>query len=113
MIVSDRNPMITNTFWRHFFRKVGTKLTFNTTFHPQTYGQTKQVNGVSNQYLKNFVNADQCDWVDYVGLAEFNIATHLVTKELPFKVAYGGEPLQPTDLVFKGGTFNTRIQPSW
>lgn len=104
VIVSDRDPKFTSAFWRHFFRKVGTKLTFSTAFHPQTDGQTERVNGVLNQYLRNFVSADQRDWVDYVGLAEFsyNAATHSATKESPFKVAYGVEPLQPADLALEG-----------
>ena len=90
VIVSDRDPEFTSAFWRHFFRKVGTKLTFSTTFHLQIDGQTERVNGVLNQYLRNFVSAYQRDWVDNVGLAEFsyNAATHLATKQLPFKVAY-------------------------
>ena len=104
VILSDRDPKFTSAFWRHFFRKVGTKLTFSTTFHPQTDGQTEQVNGVLNQYLRNFVSADQKDWADYVGLAEFsyNAVTHSVIKQSSFKVAYGVEPLQPTDLALKG-----------
>lgn len=72
VIVSDRDPKFTSAFWRHFFRKVGTKLTFSTAFHPQTDGQTERVNGVLNQYLRNFVSADQRDWANYVGLAEFS-----------------------------------------
>ena len=37
------------------------------------------------------MSADQRDWTDYVGLAEFNynVAMHSATKEPPFKVAYG------------------------
>jgi hypothetical protein len=90
IIVSDQDPKFTSAFWRHFFRKVGTKLTFSTAFHPQTDGQTERVNEVLNQYLRNFVSADQRDWADYVGLAEFsyNSATHSATKQSPFKVAY-------------------------
>lgn len=58
VIVSDRDPKFTSAFWRHFFRKVRTKLTFSMAFHPQTDRKTKRVNGVLNQYLKKFVNAD-------------------------------------------------------
>lgn len=29
----------------------------------------ESVNGVLNQYLKDYVSADQQDWTDYVGLA--------------------------------------------
>ncbi len=55
-------------FWKHLFQKVGTKLSFNVTFHPQMDGQTKRVDGVLNQYLRNYVNADQKDWGEHLGL---------------------------------------------
>jgi hypothetical protein len=50
------------------------------------------------------MNVEQCNRVDYVGLAEFNynVVTHLVTKQLPFKVAYGIMPLHPIDSKLKG-----------
>ena len=50
------------------------------------------------------MNADQRDWGNYVDLAEFsyNAATHLATKQSPFKVAYRVEPLQPADRAFEG-----------
>jgi hypothetical protein len=43
-IMNDRHAKFTTGFWKHLFRKVGTKLSFSTTFHPQTNGQTKRVN---------------------------------------------------------------------
>ena len=91
VIVLDRDPKFTSAFWKHFFRKVRTKLTFSTAFYPQTDGQTEWVNGVLNQYLRNFVSADQRDWTDYVGLVEFsyNAVTHSMTKQSPFKVRSG------------------------
>ena len=104
VIVSDQDPKFTSAFWRHFFRTVGTKPTFSTAFHPQTDGQMERVNEVLNQFLRNFVSTDQRNWADYVGLTEFNYnaATHSVTKQSPFKVAYGVEPLQPADLALEG-----------
>jgi hypothetical protein len=80
-----------------------TKLAFSTAFHPQTDGQTERVNGVLNQYLRNYVSADQSDWTEYLVLAEFsyNKAKHAATGESPFKVAYGVEPLMPTDLALE------------
>lgn len=36
-------------------KKMGTKLKFNTTFHPQINGQTKIVNKILNQYLHNYI----------------------------------------------------------
>ena len=104
VIVSDRDPKFTSAFWKHLFRKLKTKLSFSTAFHPQTDGQTERVNGVLNQYLRNYVSADQRDWTEYLALAEFsyNKAKHAATGESPFKVAYGVEPLMPTDLALEG-----------
>ena len=50
------------------------------------------------------MSADQRDWADYVGLVEFsyNAASHSATKQSPFKVAYGVEPLQPANLALEG-----------
>ena len=75
----------------HFSRKVGTKLKFSTAFHSQMVGKTERVNGVLKQYLRNLVGADQRDWADYVGRAEFsyNVAMHLATKGSSLMLAFG------------------------
>jgi IS30 family transposase len=70
-IVSDRDTKFTVGFLKHLFRKVGIKLLFNKTFHPQTDGQTERVNGLLNQYLKNYVNIDKKDWSEHLGMAKF------------------------------------------
>jgi hypothetical protein len=40
-IVFDKDPTFTNNFWQEMFRLQGTQLHLNTTYHPQTDGQTK------------------------------------------------------------------------
>jgi len=100
VIVSNRDPKFISAFWKHLFRKIKTKLSFSIAFHPQTDGQMERGNGVLNQYLKNYVSANQSDWTKYLALVEFsyNKAKHAAIGESPFKVAYGVEPLIPTDL---------------
>lgn len=57
-----------------------------------------------DQYLRNFVSANQQKLADYMGLIEFifNVATHLTTKLLFFKVDSGVDPLHLFDLAFEG-----------
>jgi hypothetical protein len=75
------------------------------TFHPQTNGQTERVNGVLNQYLGNYVNIDQRDWDEHLGLVEFcyNSTMHLVMKMLSFELLLGKEGKKPMDLAIPMG----------
>ena len=72
----------------------------STAFRPQTNGQTKRVNLVLQEYLRNYVNADQTDWVDHISMAEFsyNNTKHSGTGFSPFMVVSRTEPLSPIDL---------------
>ena len=49
------------------------------------------------------MQADQRDWVDYLGREEINgnVATHSATVEFPFVVDYGVDALQPTNLALE------------
>lgn len=43
-IVSDRDSMFTNQFWKELFMTSGTELMLSSAYHPQTEGQTEIVN---------------------------------------------------------------------
>ncbi len=64
---------------------------------PQTDGQTKRVNLVIQQFLRNYVAMDQQDWVDHLELIEFcyNNSEHSATKSTPFQMVTGNSPIVP------------------
>jgi hypothetical protein len=73
------------------------ELKMNTSFCPQTDGQTERVNLVIQQFLRNYVAADQQDWVDHLELTEFcyNNSTHSTTGSTPFQMVTGKSPIVP------------------
>lgn len=102
--VSDRDTTFTSAFWRELFKAQGTKLTYSTTYHPQTDGQTEIVNKCVEGYLQCFVSDKPKEWVMWVPLAEwwYNTNYHCSTKFTPFEVVYGTQP--PRLLPYELGT---------
>jgi len=70
-IVSDRGTQFTSDFWNRLCELFNIKLSFSTSNHPQTDGQTERVNGILKQYLLCFINERQNNWVDLLLFAEF------------------------------------------
>ena len=100
-IVSDRDAKFLSHFWRVLWSKLGTKLLFSTTCHPQTDGQTEVVNRTLSQLLRALIQKNLKSWEDCLPFAEFayNRSVHSATNFSPFEVVYGFNPLSPLDLV--------------
>ena len=58
-IVSDRDGRFTGSFWTKLFNLLGSQLNISSSYHPQTDGQTERFNGMLEEYLRHFVNANQ------------------------------------------------------
>ncbi|MBW0573414.1 hypothetical protein O181_113129 [Austropuccinia psidii MF-1] len=43
IIISDRDPKFTSEFWPNLYDKLGTKLAFSTSYHPQTDGLAERM----------------------------------------------------------------------
>ena len=61
-IVSDRDAKFLSHFWRTLWNKLGTKLLFSTTCHPQTDGQTEVVNQTLSTMLRAILKRNLKMW---------------------------------------------------
>jgi transposase InsO family protein len=100
-IVSDRDAKFLSHFWRTLWAKLGTKLLFSTTCHPQTDGQTEVVNRTLSTMLRAILKNNIKMWEDCLPHIEFayNRSLHSTTKMCPFEIVYGLLPRAPIDLM--------------
>ncbi|WVZ97503.1 hypothetical protein U9M48_043030 [Paspalum notatum var. saurae] len=100
-IVSDRDTKFLSYFWKTLWAKLGTRLLFSTTCHPQTDGQTEVVNRTLSALLRVIIKKNIKEWEECLPHVEFayNRAVHSTTNMCPFEVVYGFKPLAPIDLL--------------
>jgi len=100
-IVSDRDSKFLSHFWRTLWGKLGTKLLFSTTCHPQSDGQTEVVNKTLGQMLRYMIVQNIREWEELLPHIEFvyNRVVHSTTYHSPAEVVYGFNPLNPLDLL--------------
>jgi hypothetical protein len=100
-IVSDRDAKFLSHFWKTLWAKLGTKLLFSTTCHPQTDGQTEVVNRSLSTMLRAVLKHNIKLWEECWPHIEFayNRSLHSTTKLCPFEIVYGFIPRAPIDLL--------------
>ncbi|GJW22251.1 RNA-directed DNA polymerase [Tanacetum coccineum] len=96
----DRVAQLLSHFWVTLWRKMGTKLKFSTSSHPQTDGQTEVTNRTLGSLLRSLINTNLKQWEELLPQAEFayNRAPNKTTGRSPFMVVYGLNPKTPLDL---------------
>ncbi|KAM3312754.1 hypothetical protein ACQJBY_032521 [Aegilops geniculata] len=100
-IVSDRDTKFLSHFWRCLWAKLGTKLLFSTTCHPQTDGKTDVVCRTLSTMLRAVLKNNKKMWEECLPHIEFvyNRSLHSTTKMCPFEIVYGFLPRAPIDLL--------------
>jgi hypothetical protein len=100
-IVSYRNAKFLSHFWRTLWFKLGTKLLFSTTCHPQTYGQTEIVNHTLSTIVWAVLKTNLKLWNECLPHIEFayNRFVHSTTKVSLFQVVYDFNPRASIDLL--------------
>ncbi|MCO5557660.1 hypothetical protein L7F22_011228 [Adiantum nelumboides] len=92
-IVSDRDPNMTNNFWKVLFENLGSRLDFSLAYHPQTDVQNEIANLTILDLLKSYVTEvnQRSQWEKYLPLVEYayNNTVHTSTGKTPFEVIEG------------------------
>ncbi|RDX79657.1 hypothetical protein CR513_39896, partial [Mucuna pruriens] len=91
-IVFDRDSKFLSHFWKILWGKLGIKLLFSTTCHPQTDGQTEVVNWT----LKELQTWEA--WLPHMEFI-YNRVINETTSYTPFELVYRCNPMSPLDLV--------------
>lgn len=93
-IVSDRDTIFTSSFWQELFRLQGTSLNLNTSYHPQSDGQTEVVNRCLENYLRCLTGDRPRVWAHWLPLAKwwYNTTFHISTGVTPYAALYGQSP---------------------
>ncbi|TYH01444.1 hypothetical protein ES288_A09G058800v1 [Gossypium darwinii] len=96
-IVSDRDPRFTLRFWKKLQDALGTKLHFNTAFHPQIDGQSEWIIQILEDMLRCCILEFEGTWEQYLRLIEFayNNSFQSSIKKAPHEALYGRKCRKP------------------
>nr|GFA41847.1 RNA-directed DNA polymerase [Tanacetum cinerariifolium] len=99
-ITSDQDIKFVNHFWRTLWKRLGAKLNFSSSHHPQTNGQTEVTNRSLGSLLRCLVGVKPKQWDVALPQAEFtyNRSSHSFMGRSPFFIVYGHNLFTPLDL---------------
>lgn len=105
-IVSDRDKIFLNRFWKKFFARCGTTLKMTSAYHPESDGQSETVSKTIEQYLRAMVHENQRNWIELLAWTElwYNISFHQSLETMPFQAVYGRPPPEMID--YRAGDSN-------
>ncbi|CAI7919662.1 unnamed protein product [Closterium sp. NIES-53] len=95
-IISDRETKFTSNFWKNLWEQFGTRLQFNSSYSPDTDGQTDRTNQTMEQLIRATCD-DPTTWEQQLPLVDFayNNATSATAQQSPFYLNYGQNPTVP------------------
>ena len=94
-IVSDRDRVFINNFWKQLFKSQGTTLAMTSAYHPQSDSRTENLNKTLEIYLRCFIFDHPKDWSDMLPWAQYwyHSAFHHIISMSPYQAVYGKLPL--------------------
>jgi hypothetical protein len=96
-IIMDQGTQFVAKFTCALNQLLSMEMALSMAYHPQTDGQTEQINQELEQYLRLYINHMQTDWADWLPVAEFtyNNCEHSATSHSPFYLKYSHHPFIP------------------
>ncbi|GBG60182.1 hypothetical protein CBR_g3426 [Chara braunii] len=98
-IVSDsnRDSHFTSQNWQELVRVYGSKLLMSFGHHPETNGQTEQMNKILQQVLRMYIRPDQINWDEILPkvASAYNNSVHLSTCRTPNELHKSFRPRRP------------------
>jgi transposase InsO family protein len=93
-VISDRGPQFVSSFMVELCKQLRIEQNPSTAYHPQTDGQSEIRNAHLKTYLRKWVNLNQDDWTDFVGMAQLaiNNTVNRHTGFSPFMLNHGRDP---------------------
>ncbi|MBW0567381.1 hypothetical protein O181_107096 [Austropuccinia psidii MF-1] len=111
-IISDRDPKFTSALWTNLHKLLGTKLSFSTAYHPQTYGLAERMIQTLEDMIRRFYayslelkysdgfTHDWCTIIPELELAN-KTSIHASTGKTPAMLEKGCNPKLPVDTLKK------------
>jgi hypothetical protein len=94
-IVSERDTQFVGHLWRKLWKKLGTYMSFSSTYHYQTKGHSEVVNQSLGYLLRSLVTEHHSQGDHILAQVEFafNDLVNRSTGKIPFHMVYGMNPM--------------------
>ena len=98
-ILTDNGTHFTSAMMNSLLKELGVTHLYSTPYHPQTNGQIERYNSTMDAKIATLANARKTDWDEKLPFVTFNYNTtiHATTKQIPFEMLFGRQPILPFD----------------
>ena len=101
IVISDRGPQFSSEVWQRVLKLLGSQAALASAHHPQTDGQSERAIQTLLRLIRAFASEQENLWEELLPLLQFalNDTYCSSTKNTPFRVLYGCDPVSPMRLL--------------